>query len=404
MLSHFLAGCAMVQVNNEDPATRYPQPPGEKEKRMSINRLRVALVGGLLTAGLTIGLAPVTAHAETGKIIITAHVTATAIAQANASSSASGSASAYDYVGVEIKSKAKTSSCYWTTGYNSVWSGGKIHWFWDGVKSKVCKIKAKKVGGYTVKYKKVAGGTSGRNCGNYFRPKSGPPTKAAVLDIKSKSSVEVEVSAWAKTDVSAKVAVTISYTYNGVTKTEVKMVDEAEAHGESSDSAKAKVTATKSTKVSATGAAIAKARASLKSKVEAQAKANAEASAKAQAALDVDLTIEIPIDTPPPTPAPSILEVTTVNDFRLSQEGFITASGTIASGHTATLFASAKNGGTIIANKSQKVSGEFTVNVTYKASTEVGTDQVEFTLTQDDGQKATKSTNVFNILERQTTP
>ncbi len=139
----------------------------------------------------------------------------------------------------------------------------------------------------------------------------------------------------------------------------------------------------------------------VKSDTSVEGKIKLDAETKAEGKAEASCTSTPP---PPSVPAPSILEITTVNDFRTGQEGFITATGTVASGHTANLFASAKNGGTIIANKSQTVSGNFTVNVTYKASTEVGTDQAEFTLTQDDGQKATKSTNVFNILERQPTP
>lgn len=154
----------------------------------------------------------------------------------------------------------------------------------------------------------------------------------------------------------------------------------------------------------------AEARAKGKTQVEVSVKSSTEVAGKIMASGEVNAEgkaeASCTSSTPPPpsVPAPNILEVTTVNDFRTGQEGFITATGTVASGHAAILFASAKNGGTITANKSQTVSGNFTVNVTYKASTEVGTDQVEFTLTQDDGQKATKSTNVFNILERQTTP
>lgn len=108
----------------------------------------------------------------------------------------------------------------------------------------------------------------------------------------------------------------------------------------------------------------------------------------------------------PPTPAPDLIEIETINDVLVNNTRTITITGTVANGHTATLFSSAKNGGSITAGKTQTVSGSFTVQITYLAPDEVpganngvaaGHDQVAVTLTQDDGQKDMISTNQFEI-------
>ena len=105
-------------------------------------------------------------------------------------------------------------------------------------------------------------------------------------------------------------------------------------------------------------------------------------------------------------PAPQILEVDTVNDVLINNSRYIKVVGTVAPGHAATLFATADNGGSITANKTQTVSGSFTVKVTYRAPSEpplanngiaAGKDRVTFTLTQDDGQQTKLSTNQFGI-------
>lgn len=115
----------------------------------------------------------------------------------------------------------------------------------------------------------------------------------------------------------------------------------------------------------------------------------------------------------PPVVAPNLIETETINDVVVNNTRTITVTGTVASGHSATLFASAKNGGSITANKTQTVSGNFTKTITYMAPSEVpvagngvaaGRDQVEFTLIQDDGQKDTIATNQFVITPRPVTP
>ena len=119
-----------------------------------------------------------------------------------------------------------------------------------------------------------------------------------------------------------------------------------------------------------------------------------------------------PTPTPPPppvVPAPQLLEAESVNFVPESNYRTISVTGTVAPGRSATLFATADNGGTIIAGKTQQVSGMFTAKVTYQAPAEIppanidkgiaqGHDRVTFKLTQDDGQTAHPvSTNQFEI-------
>lgn len=366
-----------------------------------MKRMILAMMAALAVIIGLLGFTPV-AQADTGKVTITAHVEAVAIANASASASATGAVSAYSFVGAQIRSKAKTTrNCFWSRGYNSTQSG----WFWDGVPSKVCKLKhPTHFAGHKVFYKKVGGGTTGRNCGNWFRPVNGPKTKAVVLDAKAGTTATVAVKACARATVSANVAVTLGYTYNGVHKTEVQVVavDNATASNCSSSTARVKVTKHLSLKTS--GNAIAKAKASATASAKARATASAVANAEAKARVSVDLVIEIPIGPtppPPPTPTPILLEASTINDVLVNNSRTIGVTGIVPVGHTATLFATAKNGGSIISGKNQSVgSGQFTGQVTYLAPSEVpsgGHDQVSFTLTLDNGRTASISTNQFEI-------
>jgi hypothetical protein len=255
---------------------------------------------------------------------------------------------------------------------------GKIYYFTDYAK-------------YTKFIKK---GSSWRKatCGNYVRFKTYPSLKVtSIVMVKSLAEISVTVKVTAKASVTATATAWCKSNSSSANATASASAS-AEASAEATASAKSELEA----KMKATGSINVT---ELRNKVSADVKAEAAAKATAKAEAQAVCT-----DTPPATPAPQILEVSTVNDVVVNNERALTVTGTVASGHTATLFASAKNGGTITANKSQTVSGNFTVDVTYKASTEAGTDQVEFTLTQDDGQKATKSTNVFNITARPTTP
>lgn len=101
---------------------------------------------------------------------------------------------------------------------------------------------------------------------------------------------------------------------------------------------------------------------------------------------------------PPPAvvPAPDLVEIDTINDVLVNNSRTITVSGNTAPAHIGTLFCTAETG-TISAGKQQSVSGSFSKQITYTAGSEPGTDQVTCTLTQDDGQKDTISTNRFAI-------
>lgn len=145
----------------------------------------------------------------------------------------------------------------------------------------------------------------------------------------------------------------------------------------------------------------------LEESTQQSARANAAADARGNAKTKVAASITC---TPqqPGTPAPMFLETDTINDVLVNNSRTITVTGTVAPGHSATLFASAKNGGSITAGKTQTVTGSFTVQVTYQAPSEVpganngvaaGHDQVGFTLTQDDGQSAATTTNSFVITQ-----
>lgn len=120
-------------------------------------------------------------------------------------------------------------------------------------------------------------------------------------------------------------------------------------------------------------------------------------SGEAKAAGDAEASCESnPL---PVTPAPQLLEITTVNDVVINNTRTLNVTGNTAPGHTGTLFCTAGTGA-ITAGKSQSVSGNFTKSITYKAPSEVpssGNDKVSCTLTQDDGQSATISSNQFDI-------
>lgn len=381
----------------------------------------VTLVATLSIVFMGAIAAPSTAVASPniiGTVKIRAKVSASAIASASASSKATASASSYTYVAAQIKSKKKTTStCKRTTGYNSVYSGGKIHWYYDGTPSYICKLKKPvKVGKYTVKWIKKGGGTTGRNCGNYFRPKKGPKTKAAILDVKSKTTATIKTSATAKASVKASVRVELTAWYNGKKYTEVKVVDTAKATASAKASATAKIKVDKKTTLKTSGAAIKKAKLEAETKAKAAAEAKAKAAVKVRAEAEVDMIIEIPIEgpeTPKPEPTPVLVGTETINDVLVNNERTIEVTGVVPTGLKGTLFATANNGGTVIERASQEVSGVFTTTIRYKAPSEVpaangdiaaGRDRVSFTLTLSNGKSVSISTNQFVIMPRPVTP
>lgn len=105
-------------------------------------------------------------------------------------------ASATVLADVKIKGKIDRRSCKWVTGgWNSgVDANGKLQWFWDGKRAKVCRNKKSPTG-----WVKVAGGLTGRNCGNPWRFKK---PKVVVQNV-------VMIRKWIKVTVSATASVRV---------------------------------------------------------------------------------------------------------------------------------------------------------------------------------------------------
>lgn len=377
------------------------------------------VVGALLTLALVLGLSP-NASAQTITTdnekwsYATGESEVTGVAQADAMTYLSFRLSA----GIKLTSSEKKSSkckkiksgtfnkadtskkykCYLLyTGVkfvNSGYRGGKLVYFKDVVGSKWSPGPWQKIVKRGSTYYK-AGNSSGKgNCGNIVKMTGTQPSlsyQAVILtrtasDIKYQVALAVDLDAivtayatatcntsGASGTASAKGTVKATLTISLMAKTEV----EAKAKG-------------KNVKVTVEQV----------SDFQSKAEIDARLALKAKASAWCKDSTPTPPPPPPPTPAPKVIETETINDVILNNTRTIEVTGTVAPGKTATLFASAKNGGSITANKSQTVSGSFTVKVTYKAPDEVpssGTDWVEFTLTQNDGQVATASTNKFVI-------
>ncbi len=354
---------------------------------------------GFLTALVVISwLVGFASPASADSITIKAHVEAVAIVDAHAEASANGEVSAYSYVGAQIRSKAKTTKkCMWSTGYNST----STSWFYDGVPSRICKLKNPKFHlGYKVYWIKVAGGTSGSHCGNFFRPTVGPGTRAVVLDVRAGSTAKIKVSSCVSARVTAKVAVTLSYSYNGENKIVVKVVDATSDWAKACDEAVAKIKVTKHLSLRASGDAITKAKATASAKARAKAQANAEANVKVKAQASVDLEIEIPITPPPtPTPAPMFIQFREFNDLEVKWTSDHCVTVDTPAGHSATVYWTAVYGSFAIPQKTAQDGVQ--ICSLYKAPSEVpngGTDTITVTATDNVTDKSvTKSTLPFVI-------
>lgn len=242
------------------------------------------------------------------------------------------------------------------------------------------------------------------NCHNTVRisgPKARSPKGRKPDVFIEVPSFSWQVTATATTATSAKAQAEAKCEANGASAS-------ASASGVGYASGSASATASGSTQAAAATAA----RAAAKAKAVAlrftlEAKALAEASAKASAAAAAEAHCTAAPPPPPATPAPQLLEIDTINDVLVNNTRTITIVGSTAPTHNGTLFCSAKNGGSITTNKTQGVSGSFTKQVTYLAPSEVpsgGKDWVSCTLTQDDGQTASITTNQFVITARPVTP
>jgi hypothetical protein len=368
---------------------------------MSLKRLSVALGGGLLTIALATMSVPTTAHAEVQSGTTVSYsavdVTDESVVTAVVNGEVEGKIT-LEYIvkdGITYKGSCpkvskvtskllKSKKCFVLKSGKFVNSGrhrsGKIYYFTDYAK-------------YTKFVKK---GSSWRKatCGNYVRFKTYPSLKVtSIVMVKSLAEISVTVKVTAKASVTATAAWCKSNTSSANATASASA--SAEASAEATASAKSELEA----KIKATGSINVT---ELRNKVSAEVKATAAAKATAKAEAQAVCT-----EAPPATPAPKILEVETINDVVVSNSRTITVSGTVASGKTAVLHASAKYG-TITANKTVNLGdGSFTKSVTYMAPDEVpagGTDSVEFTLDQSDGQSVTKSTGSFGITARPATP
>lgn len=231
-------------------------------------------------------------------------IVAEALASAKATASSSATASAYATAGAQVRSKSKTkkASCFWSTGINTYYSGGKLRTYYDPVKAKVCKLKkAKKAGGTKWYYKKVAGGTSGSHCNNLFKPKKIKVSykRATVLDVKAGSKACVLVTSTASASVDVAVKLTLEYTVNGVTK---RIYKEAKGSGHDSETKRAYAcsTITKKSSTKTMSGKIASVKKSVSASASASARANAIAEARANARATIELVIEIEVPNKPP--------------------------------------------------------------------------------------------------------
>ncbi len=347
---------------------------------------------------------------ETEVISVPVKVVASAVASATAtaSSSATGSAYATAVAQVQNKNKIKKSSCFWSTGTNTWYENGHFVKKYDPVKSKVCKLKkAKKAGGKKWYYKKVGGGTSGRNCGNLFKPehKKVSYKRLSVLDVKSGATACVDVWAKASVAVTAQVNVTLEYTLNGKT---TRITKSATGKGSASDSEKARACnkVTKKAGSKTLASKVGKTKVSVRAKASANARATAIARARAQAVASISLVIKIEI--PKPVEKPTIVDITQINDVDIKGTTRFCATVRVPGGDTGTLTLVARFGafeGYTGPAKFENLSGQTEKCVTYKAPTEVpkgddkvppGKDKIMATIVTNKGASDDDST-IFTI-------
>lgn len=250
---------------------------------------------------LSFGALQTPAHADDDTVTITATVVGSAVAEANGTveSQATGSSHAYAVAQVRSKAKINRANCITTTGINTYYSGGVLHRQYDPVPSKVCAlVHPVTIGGYTYHWKKIGGGTTGSNCGNFFVPDKTPPpgvSTIAWLDVRAGAIAKIRVKAKVCVNVRVRVAVRLRYTYDGETK-------EVERFGTDSDSACktvsrfAKKRITKQTSKHASAAAVVRVMAQVRAEATAKARAKATAKARAKAVQSVSVVIEIEQD------------------------------------------------------------------------------------------------------------
>lgn len=200
---------------------------------------------------------------------------------------------------------------------------------------------------------------------------------------------------------------------NGHVQRTCHALAEAEGVAEFFARAKAKVRGKVYASVEAALSAVAEgAQAELNGKLEGEVKGDVEgyvrASARGNAYVNLVVKTICEDTVQESNPKPILVEISTINDVLVNNTRTNTVNGSVAPGHAGSLFCTARNGGTITQGKQQTVSGNFSVQHTYLAPSEVpgansqygiaaGRDRVDCTLTQDDGRTAMISTNQFEI-------
>ncbi len=106
---------------------------------------------------------------------------------------------------VKMHKGTKTKKCRWVNGgFNSGRSvNGELNWYHDPVRAKICRNSNSPTG-----WVKVAGGQTGRNCGNPFKPHGRPPgpvVKGPVVMVRNFHNVNMLARARASVNLSAEV-------------------------------------------------------------------------------------------------------------------------------------------------------------------------------------------------------
>ncbi len=177
--------------------------------------------------------------------------------------------------------------CRWVNGgYNSGHSAdGQLQWFYDPAPAKICHNPHS-----PTSWVKVAGGQSGRNCGNPYKPNGNPPgpvVQGPVVTVGSFDKMNMNVIAKATVNLSA----------------EVTCPDGSKLNAQSAGFALAKVSVTRQMMVSAHGNT---------NNLEVQLRESAKAQAVAKAQGKIEATCGTTEQPPPPPPDTPVVVPTVV--------------------------------------------------------------------------------------------
>jgi hypothetical protein len=220
----------------------------------------------------------------------------------------------------------------------------------------------------------IVGGRLVKTCLNFIGGKV--PMRAKVIQVRFKGDLEQEATVSAEAEVTATVEAS-------------KECPGGKVYGKATASARATASAVVRSKLKYMVTSVSEKKTELIATLESEVKATAKAKAKASITITCS-------DAPEQTPKPKLLEIDTINDVLVNNSRTITVSGHTAPKHTGELLCTA-NTGSITAGKRQNVSGSFDKQITYTAGDEPGHDKVTCTVTQDDGQTDSISTNQFEV-------